>query len=357
MPDQMLAALDMGKGNYRVQKVPMPERLPGSALIRVRQTGICGSDLHMTRQRSEHQVVPSGHEIAGEIAELLAGAKSSDGSGAPLHVGDRVAIEGIGQGRACGNCYYCRLGQYVRCGNRDKDTGGGFAEYMTRLPVGCYRLPDSIDWTDAALVEPLAVSIHALRYRETMKPGDTVAVVGAATIGLAAIAAARALGARKVIASARHPQQAKLARILGADIVTGSDKGELEEAVKSATGGLGADVAVETIGGHQVETLDQAVRVCRPQGTVSILGVSWWERLPLDLMTPMLAELNFVFSNCYSVVDGRHDFEVAIDLLASGRVALRQIVTHTFPLGEIQKGFETAYDKGTGSIKVHIAQH
>ncbi|MBI4305273.1 MAG: zinc-binding dehydrogenase [Chloroflexi bacterium] len=357
MPDQMLAALDMGKGDYKVQKVPLPERTPGSALIRVRQTGICGSDLHMTRQRSERQVVSSGHEIAGEIAELPAGAKSVDGSGLPLRPGDRVAIEGIGQGRACGNCYYCRLGQYVRCRNRNEDTGGGFAEYVTRLPAGCYRLPDSMDWTDAALVEPLAVSVHALRFRGVMKPGDTVAVVGSATIGLAAIAAARALGARKVLASARHPHQAKLAQILGADVVTGTTKGELEDAVKSATGGLGADVAVETIGGHQVDTLDQAARACRPQGTVSILGVSWWESLPLDLMTPMLAELNFVFSNCYSVVDGRHDFEVAIDMLASGRVALRQIVTHVFPLNDIQKGFETAYDKGTGSIKVHIAQH
>ncbi len=355
MPDTMLSALDDGRGDYVVQPTSLPRRPAGSALIRVRQTGICGSDLHMTRERTEAQKVASGHEVAGEIVEMPAHGGALSGSGVPLRPGDRVAIETIGQGRSCGSCYFCRAGQFRHCQKRSDDTGGGFAEYMARHPAGCFVLPESLDWTDGALVEPLAVSVHAVRYAGSMKPGDTVAVVGSATIGLAAVAAAKALGARKVIASARYPRQAELARELGADDVTGSARGALEDAVKSATGGLGADVVIETIGGRTADTLEQSVACCRPQGRVVIVG-GFREPLPFNFLGPLLTELTFVFSSCYGVVDGRHDYEVAIDMLAGGRVPFRKIVTHEFPLAEIQKGFDTAYDKRTGSVKVHITQ-
>lgn len=355
MSGQMLAALDNGKGHYEVKRTSVPDRFPGSALIRVRQTGICGSDLHMTRERTEAQKVASGHEVAGEVAELPEDGAALSGQGRPLRVGDRVAVETIGQGRGCGGCFYCRQGQFRHCTNRAADPGGGFAEYMVRAPGGCYTLPDSMDWEDGALVEPLAVSVHALRYGGSMKPGDTVAVVGSATIGLAAIGAAKALGAGKVIASARYEQQSLLARELGADIVTNSEKGALEDAVKSATGGLGADVVVETIGGHTVDTLDQSVACCRPQGRVVVVG-GFREPLSFNFLDPLLTELTFVFSSCYGVVDGRHDYEVAIDLMATGRVPFRKTVTHRFPLKDIQKGFDAAFDKRTGSVKVHVTQ-
>jgi threonine dehydrogenase-like Zn-dependent dehydrogenase len=347
MPEAMLAALDNGKQKYDVKAAPMPEMFPGAALIRVRQTGICGSDLHMTRERNEAQKVPSGHEVAGEVVELPRGEKR-------LKVGDRVAIEMIGHGRACGVCYFCRMGQFRHCQDRVLDTGGGFAEYMSRRPAGLYRLDDRLDWTDGALVEPLAVSVHALRYGG-MKPGDTVAVVGSHTIGLAAIAAAKAFGAKKVIASAKYRQQAEHASALGADVVTGTAKGELEDAVKSATGGLGADVVVETVGGHSIDTLNQSVAACRGQGKVLIIGV-FREPLKFDFLPPIITELTFLFSSCYGVVDGRHDYETSIDLMAGGKAPLKRIVTHLYPLKDIQKGFDTAFDKNTGSIKVHITQ-
>lgn len=381
MPEQMTAALDNGAGKYVVQKTAMPDRAPGSVLIRVRQTGIRGSDLHMTRERTEAQKVPSGHEVAGEIVELPKGIRAVSGQNTPLKVGDRVAIETIGSGRSCGTCYFCRQGQFRHCIARTLDSGGGFAEYMTRMPGGCFVLPDSVDWTDGALVEPLAVSVHALRYSASMKPGDTVAVVGSATIGLAAIVAAKALGAKKIFASARYEQQGILARELGADVVTTSEKGALEDAVKSATGGLGADVAVETIGGHTADTLTQSVACTRPQGRVVIVG-GFREPVKFNFLEPLLVEHTFVFSSCYGIVDARHDYEVAIEMLAGSQSAshfphgsqsshaslaavnpsevsgipFRKIVTHRFSLKDIQKGFDTAYDKGTGSVKVHITQ-
>ena len=101
-------------------------------MIKVRRTGICGSDLHLTDSRTEPQTLPSGHEVAGEIVELPAGETR-------LKVGDRVALETIGAGLCCGDCFYCNDGQFKHCVNLAGDTGGGFAEYMTRRPTGYSR--------------------------------------------------------------------------------------------------------------------------------------------------------------------------------------------------------------------------
>jgi threonine dehydrogenase-like Zn-dependent dehydrogenase len=346
MPAIMRGALhDPGSGIRVVPDLKMPERFQGSALIRVRRTGICGSDLHMNNERKEPQKVPSGHEVAGEVAELPPGETS-------LKVGDRVAIETIGEGRACLKCWYCRMGQYRHCVSRADDTGGGFAEYMTRRPAGLHRLADGTDWLDGALVEPLAVSVHAVRWGQ-MRPGETVAVVGTATIGLAAVLAARHLGAGKIIASARYRQQAEAARRMGADEVVGSEPGELEDAVRSRTNGRGADVVFETIGGNTMATLEQSVATVRPQGRIVVIG-GFRQPKPFDFLTPMLKEASLLLASCYGIVDGRHDYEVAIDLLASGKSPFREIVTHTFPLTRIDEAFAAAYDKTSGSIKVHV---
>jgi len=345
MADTMRGALDDGTGKYVVQDIPMPEMYEGAAMLRIRQTGICGSDLHMTTSRTEAQTLPSGHEIGAEILELPSGVNS-------LQVGDRVAVEMIGAGRACLTCHFCRYGQWKHCMNLAPDTGGGFTQYMTRKPAGLFKIPDSMDWIDAALVEPMAVSVHGLRYGR-MQPDDVVGVVGSATIGLSAIAAAKAFGARAVIASARHPQQAAAARKMGADVVVGSEPGEFEDACLVASGGIGADFVVESVGGHQAESFQQAIRATRNQGTTLYLGGM---KIPLeiDLFEALIREIRIQSVICYGVIDGRHDYEVAIDLLTSGEIPYREIVTHQVALEDIQDGFDAAWDKSSGSIKVHV---
>ena len=345
MPEMMRAALDDASGTVSVHRVSMPERFPRSALIGVRQVGICGSDLHMNNERTEPQTLPSGHEPAGEVVEVPEGETR-------VRPGDRVAIETIGSGKACERCWYCRMGQYRHCINKAQETGGAFADFMTRTPNGLHRLADNMSWEEGALVEPLAVSVHAVRWGG-FRPGDTVAVVGSATIGLAAIAAARALGAGKVLASARYPQQAEMAGRVGADTVVGSEPGELEDAARAATDGRGADVVIETVGGTSLATLEQSCETVREQGTVTILG-GFREARPFAFLPPLLKELRLEFSSCYGVVDGRHDYEVAIDLLSRKNTGFNDIVTHTVSLDDIQSGFDAAYDKNSGSVKVHV---
>tara|TARA_B100001123_G_scaffold270670_1_gene301206 strand:- start:271 stop:990 length:720 start_codon:yes stop_codon:yes gene_type:complete len=236
--------------------------------------------------------------------------------------------------------------------NLAPDTGGGFAQYMTRKPSGLFKLPDSFTWLDGAIVEPMAVSVHGLRYGR-MQPGDIVGVVGSATIGLSSIAVAKAFGARTVIASARHRQQAEAAKRMGADIVVGTEDGAFEAACMDASGGIGADFVVESVGGHQSESFAQAISATRNQGTMLYLGGM---KIPLeiDLFEPLLREIRVQSVICYGVIDGRHDYEVAIDLLESGEIPYSEIVTHQFGLEDIQDGFDAAWDKTSGSIKVHV---
>jgi threonine dehydrogenase-like Zn-dependent dehydrogenase len=223
---------------------------------------------------------------------------------------------------------------------------------MTRRPAGLFKLPDSLDWIDGALVEPMAVSVHALRYGR-MQPDDVVGVVGSATIGLSSIAAAKAFGARTVIASARHPQQAEAAKKMGADVVVGSEPGEFEDACLEASNGIGADFVVESVGGFQTASFEQAIQATRSQGTMLYLG-GVKARMEFDMFDPILREIRIQSAVCYGVIDGRHDYDVAIDLLASGDVPYREIVTHEVGLEDIQSGFDAAWDKTSGSIKVHV---
>ncbi len=343
----MQAAFFDGKGRMETREIEKPEPGPGDVVVRVGSVGICGSDLQMNVDKTEPDQLPAGHEVAGEVVEI------GDGVDEGL-LGRRVAVEIIGHGRACTTCWYCRQGQFVQCRAMSPSSGGGFAEYMKRKAIGCYDVGD-LSWDQAALVEPLAVSVHGVR-RGQMQGGETVAVLGSGNIGLTSIVAAKGLGAGRVLATARYEQQAEMAKLLGADEVY-SDQGlDFFNAVHEATDGRGADLTIETVGGHQSATAHQAVEVTRRQGRISIVG-GFRRPFEFDFLTPMLREQSIIFSSCYSVLDGRHDYEVAVDMIAAGNTNIEAMVTHRYPLSDIQEAFETAYDKNSGSVKVQIRQN
>jgi threonine dehydrogenase-like Zn-dependent dehydrogenase len=328
-----------------VRDYPDPVAGPGEAVVRIRASGICGSDLNMNRAKTEADQAPAGHEVAGEIVEV------GDGIDRGL-VGQRVAVEVLGSGRACGECWYCRTGQYIHCPDKAPVDGGGFAEYVKRKVAGCYPLGEAMTWFEGALVEPLAVSVHGARMGD-LKGGDTVAILGSGNIGLTAVTAARQLGAGKIFVTARHKQQADMALALGADGAASPEGDEFEELLLEATDGRGADLTIETVGGRSGTTLTQSVQVTRRQGKIVILGVFYGTH-GIDWMTTILKEQSIQFSICYGILNGNHDFETAVEMLSSRDVELEKIVTHRYPLDQIQKGFEAAYDKSTGSIKVQI---
>lgn len=343
----MKVALHDGKGKMHIKEIRRPTLGERDALIQVRSTGICGSDLLNYAENLTFEIFPGGHEVSGEIVEV---GKAVDSS----RIGERVAVETIGQGLNCKDCWFCRQGQFRQCSNKALNEGGGFAEYIKRRADGCYPISESMEWQEGALVEPLAVSIHALR-RGLINSGDTVVVLGSGTIGLTAVAAARAMGAGTILATSRHKHQATMAKALGADYTFSPDDDEFIATVLEMTDGRGADLTLETVGGSSQTILDQAIEVTRMQGRISILG-GFHVPITLDWMKPLLKEHTIYFSSCYSVINGRHDFEMAIDFLSSTLRSLNQIVTHTVSLENIQKGFEIASNKTSGSIKVQILQ-
>ena len=344
----MRAAIQTGIHTIEVREVPEPAAPDGMALIRPRAAGICGSDLHPYHDRAEPQTLPEGHEIAGEVVQLPAGYTG------PVRVGDLAAVDTICLGVACGTCAFCQAGQPFHCPARRTAPrlGGGFADLLARRPAGLFRLPPGMSAEQGALVEPLAVGVHAVRWAR-MAEGASVVIVGAGTIGLMTLLAARALGAGAVHILARHDHQAALAEALGATTVIRSDGQDAVTAVRDLTGGAGADLVVETVGGHG-DTVNLAWELARVQGTVAVLGI-FPERVPVDLLRPVIREVWATFPICYGVIDGRHDFAVAIDLIASGRAPVERLVTHRFPLEAAAEAFQTAADKSTGSIKVHLA--
>jgi L-iditol 2-dehydrogenase len=395
----MKAALQTGREQIEVVDWEEPVSSDDTAIVKTIAAGICGSDLHPYFGKSDRQSLPEGHEVAGHVLHL-----PRDYAG-PIKEGDLVAVDTICLGCACGTCDLCLAGYPFHCPERRAfRRGGAFAEALERKTAGLFKLPPGVTAEQGALVEPLAVGVHAVRWAK-LQPGASVLIIGAGTIGLMTLIAARALGAGPIHVLARHPHQAALAEQLGAttvilnqSAVAPSSPPQPGAASASATaplaatasataplastappsppssrflipGGAGVspesladvlhqrngalpDYTFETVGGHG-PTLDLAWHATRVQGTVVVLGI-FPDRVPTDLLRPVIRELWATFPICYGTIDGQHDFQVAIDLIAAGKAPVEKLVTHRYPLTEAPEAFRTAADKSTGSVKVQL---
>jgi 2-desacetyl-2-hydroxyethyl bacteriochlorophyllide A dehydrogenase len=340
----MKAAVLAGPRNVEVREIDPPDLTTGEVLVRMRNVGICGSDLHFFRGDFP---LPAGfvlgHECAGEVEAVGDGVTG-------FARGDRVAIEGF---KVCLTCKFCRTGDYQHCPSRKAfglNAPGGLRELMA-LPAYClYKLPEEIDTELGALLEPLTVGVHGLRLVD-LRFGDRVAVLGAGSIGLTAIAAARAMGASYVAATARHPQQKEMAEAMGADAVFDATA-EGTAAMAKALGG-GADVVVETVGGH-ADTLAQALQVVAIGGRICVLGV-FSQPVQLHPVMLFLKEARIVGSNCYGRPGRMSDYEVSIEIMRRRAHDMRALITHRFALDDVAQAYAAADDKSSGAIKVTIA--
>jgi len=336
----MRAAFCRAPGTFTIEEVDRPAPGPGEVVIRVRNCGICGSDLHWYHDQMMVPQVCPGHEIAGEVADVGAGVTA-------LRAGDAVAVEGIA---SCAACRCCLAGDYHHCpriGLVGITIPGGFAEYLRMPARHCFRVPAGVAFATAALSEPLGVAVHAVRIAG-LRIGQRVLVLGAGTIGLMAVVAARAGGAGEIIVTARRPQQKAAALALGADRVVDAAEPIAADPLEAPV-----DLVIETVGGV-ADTLDTAVAACRPGGTICVLGVfTTAPRFPALML--LARELRILGSFVYSRAGAHADFDVVQDLLARHGAHLgRTLVTHRFPLADIAAGFRAAADKTTGSIKVTI---
>lgn len=296
-----------------VLEVPGPNARDDEQVVRVRAASICGSDLHLLGFGP--MPVTLGHEFAGVLDD-----------GTPVAVDPNVP---------CGVCDQCLAGFGYRCrtcAERILGVGsdGGMADAVAARTASLVPLPDGLRVEDACLVEPLGVAAHGMRMA-ALTGGERVAVVGAGSIGLAAVAAARPL-AGELGLEARHDVQRAAGERLGASGVHGE-----------------YDVVVECAG--TASALARAAELCRPGGLVLFLSTHWTP-VPIPGMSVGMKELDLRWSFTYGTHEHGRDLDDAAALLAGDPEIAATLITHRFPLDDAAEAFRVAADRSAGAIKV-----
>jgi len=331
----MRAAVFQPGQKMMVCEVPDPQCGEGQLTIKVKRCGICGSDLHVTNPAEGFNLAPGtiiGHEFCGEIVDV------GPGLGSLWKEGQRItAVPFMG----CGQCANCAVGQPVWCAkSRTHTTGGvpgGFAEYVVVGAGESVRIPDSLSWAEGALIEPLAVGLHAVNLGQ-LSLGANVLVMGAGPIGLTVVACAKAAGAGKVIVADISTQRADLARAVGATEFLLSDERLAEEFARIAGGP--PDVVFECVGAPGL--IDQCTRLAAPRSTVVVVGVCMKPDQFIPTV-PLSKELRLQFAMAY----GKRDFEVAAELIARGRVDVSGMVTEVVGFGQFPDALEALRERTT----------
>lgn len=345
----MLSARLHGPADLRVEEVPPPGPPgPGQALLRVKTTGICGSDLHsFADARIGDTPVKAplvlGHEFSAVVEQ--AGPDASDGFFQPLQVGTRVAVD---PAQPCGRCELCEQGhpnlcrRLHFCGNYPD--GGSLCEWMHMPAHSCFPVPDSLSDTEAALLEPLGVAIHAVDLAR-IRVGNSVAVLGAGPIGLLILQLARLSGAAPVFAVDKLSWRLKLAESLGAVAV--DFEGDPVKVVSHQTGGRGVDIAIEAAWGGQ--SVGQAAEMARLGGRLVLVGIPGDDRLEMKHSTGRRKGLTIMMSRRM-----KHAYPRAIELAVKHRVDLEGLVTHRFPLARAAEAFKLNAGYQDGVVKVMV---
>jgi (R,R)-butanediol dehydrogenase / meso-butanediol dehydrogenase / diacetyl reductase len=318
------AVLTEERPHLEVTELPAPVPGPGEALIRITGCGICGSDLHLASQLAAPGTV-LGHEIAGEVAGLGSGVDPDR-----WPVGKAVAVRPFG---GCGECDFCRGGRADHCARFQlvgMERPGGFAEWVTVRGDELFALPAALSPDEQPLVEPLAVVRRALR-RGQVTSGDTVVVLGAGPIGLAAVAWARAVGVDVVVVSEPSPLRRQLALDLGAKAAFDPGGGEANAAMIEATGGS-PTVVFECSG--RPGLIEQAIELAGIEARVVVVGICPHH----DEIFPfwaMAKELDVRFCIYY----GREDFTDTLEALSEHRLDPVAMVTETVTLEALPERF------------------
>lgn len=306
-----------------VAEVPDPKAGPGEVVVRVKNCGICGSDLHAAQWGVLPAGTVMGHEFSAVVDELGAGVSGFE-RGEPVMVVPMIN---------CGECDFCRTGQALLC---TKQTGigfeapGAYAEKVRTRPGALLKMPPGLSHRAAATVEPAVVGLHGL-HRSRLLVGETCVVMGAGPIGLVTTMWARFAGARAVVVSEMAEGRRAMALKMGADLVVNPrQQSPVQELVKMT--GDGPDVVFECIG--VPGTIEEAIRYVRKGGRVVVIGACG----EVDKFTPMRALRREVDVRFSSGAEPR-EFQTAMALMASGRVSTEPMITHTVGIDDLPRAF------------------
>lgn len=324
---------------------PKPEISPNELLVRVKACGICGSDVHGLDGSTGRRIPPvvMGHEASG-IVESVGSAVTR------FRPGDRVTFDST---VSCGMCFFCRRGDINLCDNRqvlgvscgEYRRHGAFAEYVAVPEQITYRLPDSLSFEHAALIEAVSVAVHAVSITP-VRMNDTAVVVGTGMIGLLVVQALKIAGCGRVIAIDIDDAKLKVASQLGADALLNSKVVDAPAQVRELTEGRGADIAMEVVGATQ--PTQTAIYSVRKGGTVTLVGnIAPKVELPLQ---PVVTRQIRLLGSCAS----SGEYPICIDLMARGAIRVEPLISAIAPLSEAASWFQRLYGKEPNLMKVII---
>ncbi len=328
-----------------VLDLPQPVPAPGELLIQVAACGICGSDVHGYDGSSGRRIPPivMGHEAAGIVAATGPGVSA-------FRMGDRVTFDSTVY---CGACPYCLRGEMNLCDRRqvvgvscgEYRRNGAFAEFVTVPQQIVHRLPASMSFAEAAMLEPVSVALHAVKVSE-IRGGETALVIGAGMIGLLTLQAARAAGCSRVLIADVDATRLRLAESLGATETLHLSGPELAREVLSRTGS-GVDIALEAVG--RDETIQTAIQSVRKGGTVTLIGnITPQVTLPLQVVVSRQLRLQ-------GTAASSGEYPQAIDLISRGVIQVRPLITAVAPLEDGPRWFERLYAHEPNLMKIVLS--
>lgn len=325
-----------------IQERPIPVPGKNEVLVKIEYVGICGSDLHYyeSGRIGDFIVEPPfvlGHEAGGVVVET-----GSDVT--HLKPGDRVALE---PGKTCGKCEFCKEGKYNLCKDviffATPPVDGVFQEYVAHEAELCFKLPENVSTMEGALIEPLAVGMHAARQGGACL-GQTAVVTGAGCIGLVSLLSLKAMGVSRIIVVDVMEKRLEKAKELGADLVINGKEEDAVSKIMEFTEGKGFDLGIETAG-SQI-TAGQLIRGAKKGATIVFVGYSASGEMTLPIGMALDKELTFK-----TVFRYRNIYPMAIDAVASGKIDIKNIVTDYFKLDNIQDALEKCVNNKADIVK------
>ena len=334
-------AIVTAPGKIEFEDRALPDLGPHDVLLKVRATTICGGDLHIFKGKHPAAPLPVaiGHEVAGEVIEAAADVSQ-------VQVGDRVAVEPV---IACGACHFCRRGAYHLCTDisfQYRVGQGGFTPYFVAHENWVHKLPSHLSYSEGALLEPLSVALHAVS-KAGPQFGHSSAIFGAGAIGLLVLLLTRSAGGGQAFVVDVQEFRLRRALELGASAVFSNLHGDAVLEILDLTDQLGVDISYEAVGLEV--TLLQCLQTLKKGGTAVLVGLFEEPTFTLPANIFVQKEITLSGSQGYN-----WDFQAALQLLEQGCLELAPLITHKFPLSEIQQAFDVLMDPQAEAIKVAI---
>jgi L-iditol 2-dehydrogenase len=346
----MPAAVLHGIKDLRIEEVLLPGApARGEVQVQIGKVGVCGSDVHYYEHgRIGNFVVEQpmilGHECSGTVVEVGEGVTH-------LKEGDRVCIEpGVPRLSNSHSHYYMKRGEYNLCPDifffATPPDHGVFCGFVNHPADFCFKLPDNVSLEEGAMIEPLSTGIYAARVAPVVM-GDTVVITGAGPIGLMNLLACKAAGATNILISDMVASRLEVAKQIGATQVIAGGADELKAAAQELTDGRGADVCIECAG--HPSAINAAIGAARPGATVVLIGMPVGDTATININDMIVREIKF-----RPIFRYNNTFPTGVDLLASGKVDVKPLISKRFELSEVPEAFEYVLENRETCVKAIV---